>query len=76
MKATLEFNLPEDQEEFRLANEGATWGSLVWELDDSLRDAIKHETKFMGAQADYGTLQLVREQIAFLMEESLLDFPL
>ena len=76
MKATLEFNLPEDQEEFRLANEGATWGSLVWELDDSLRDAIKHGTKFMGAEVDHDTLQMVREQIHYLMEEALLNFPL
>ena len=77
MKARLEFNLPEDQEEFRLANEGQTWANLVFDLDGLLRDSIKYDTEFKGSnKVDYDTLQIVRDEIRTLMDESSLNFNL
>ena len=32
MIAKLEFNLPEDREEFKAASDGIAWALLVWEL--------------------------------------------
>ena len=77
MKAKLEFNLPEDQEEFRLANEGQAWANLVFDLDGLLRDSIKYDTEFKGSsKVDHDTLQIVRDEIRILMDESSLNFNL
>jgi hypothetical protein len=63
MKATLLFNLPEEQQEFRLANEAADWHSVVWEVDQKLRQHLKygHEFKSVGE-----ALEQIRE---FFYEE-------
>ena len=42
MKATLEFNLPEEREEFKSASDGWKWQSVVWDFDQMLRGKIKH----------------------------------
>ena len=33
MKAILEFNLPEDNQEFKLATKGSYWWHVCWEMD-------------------------------------------
>ena len=43
MKAKLEFNLPEDQDDFTLATKGSTFYSVLWSLDKHLRNIIKYE---------------------------------
>lgn len=42
MKATLEFNLPEEEAEHRLALDGGKWMSVCHELDQWLRSIQKH----------------------------------
>jgi len=42
MKAILEFNLPEDQDNFELATKGGKWYSVVWEMDQWLRTQYKY----------------------------------
>ena len=42
MKAILEFNLPEDEPEFRVAQDGGKWKSVAWDFDQWLRNVIKH----------------------------------
>ena len=42
MKATLEFDLPEEQEEFRVAVNGAAWQAVLQNLDQQLRGVVKH----------------------------------
>jgi hypothetical protein len=37
MKATIEFNLPEEQEAFEDATNGWKWGHAMWQLDQFLR---------------------------------------
>ena len=76
MKAKLEFNLPEDEAEFRLANEGQAWADLVFGLDNLLRDSIKYDTEFNECKTDHDTLQIVRDEIRVLMDESSLNFNL
>jgi hypothetical protein len=41
-KATLSFDLPEEQSEFTAAIEGAAARSLLWEIDQHCRGMIKH----------------------------------
>jgi len=69
MKAILEFNLPEDKEEFDVASKGMDWALLAWDIDQFIRNKIKYE------QDKDGILQLVRDRLYFNMEEKGLNFP-
>ena len=69
MKATLEFNLPEDQEQFNTAAKAMDWALLAWDIDQFIRNKIKYE------QDRDGVLQLVRNELNFKMEERGLQFP-
>lgn len=42
MKATLEFNLPEDRDDFALATNASKMWSVLWELDQDLRAKVKY----------------------------------
>jgi hypothetical protein len=43
MKATLEFNLPDDQHEFDLAIQGSKMYSALWDISQELRTLWKYE---------------------------------
>jgi len=45
MKATLEFNLPDDQEEFNHANNGFNYYMALVEMDEWLRAEYKYNDK-------------------------------
>lgn len=45
MKATLEFNLPEDECNFKIASNAMNWALVCWDLDGYLRGLIKHGGK-------------------------------
>jgi len=42
MKAILEFNLPDDDQEFTLATRASSYWSSLWELDQHLRGLTKY----------------------------------
>jgi len=42
MKATLEFNLPEEREEFEMTNKAVDYYSQLHEIDEYLRSLLKH----------------------------------
>jgi hypothetical protein len=42
MKATIEFNLPEEQAEHYCAMKGADMLNVLWELRSELRDMLKY----------------------------------
>ena len=69
MKAILEFELPEDREEYVAASRGMEWALLVWHIDQFIRNKIKYE------QDRAGVLQLVRNELNFQMEEKGLKYP-
>jgi len=69
MKAKLEFDLPEDQEQFNVASKSMDWALLVWHIDQFIRNKIKYE------QDKDGVLQLVQNELTFQMEEKGLQFP-
>ena len=43
MKATLEFNLPEDKSDFNLAIKGSDWWHVCWQMDQYLRKRVKYD---------------------------------
>ena len=45
MKATLEFNLPEDQEDFNYATNGFNYYHALYEMDQWLRSEYKYNGK-------------------------------
>ena len=69
MKAILEFNLPEDKEEFDVTSRGMDWALLAWDIEQFIRNKIKYE------QDSDGVLQLVRDKLNCLMEEKGLKYP-
>jgi len=69
MKAILEFNLPEDQDQFDVATKAMDWSLLVLHIDQFIRNKIKYD------QDRDGVLQLVRNELNFQMEEKGLQFP-
>ena len=69
MKATLEFNLPEEEEQFDVATKAMDWALLAWDIDQFMRNKIKYD------QDRDGILQLVRDRLNFNMEEKGLQYP-
>lgn len=41
-KAILEFNFPEDECEFRIAVKAMNWALAVWDIEQYLREKLKH----------------------------------
>lgn len=68
MKAILEFNLPEDEEEHKSALDSANWKFALQEFDDFLRGKIKHtDDKTID-------LQLAREELHSIVNDRGLRF--
>jgi hypothetical protein len=73
MKATLEFNLPEDQQEFELATKGLKFWSVLWELDQSLRAKTKYAPDSL-PQDKYDAYQEMRDELRELMSNNDISF--
>ncbi len=65
MKAILEFNLPEDNQEFELATKALKMYSTLWDFDLWLRSEIKYKDK---------ELDEVRDKLRELMNDNRIDF--
>jgi len=59
MKATLEFNLPEDKEDFDFATKGINYYAALCEFDNWLRS----EYKYNGNEAMYAVREKLNEFI-------------
>ena len=66
MKAKLEFNLPEESNEHRLAIHGQDWALVAWDLEQKLRDYLKYGHKIKTAD---DALAEIRSKLHNLMEE-------
>ena len=69
MKATLEFNLPDDQQEYDLANNGLSFWNVLWELNQELRTKTKYASDDL-PQDKYDAYQEIRDLIRELMTEN------
>ena len=59
VKATLEFNLPEEHDEHLNALQGLSWQMVLFEIDQELRSTVKYEDSEQ--DADYA--QKIRDLI-------------
>ena len=73
MKAILEFNLPDDNQEFELATKGLKFWSVLWELDQSLRAKTKYASDDL-PQEKYDAYQEIRDELRELMLNSDISF--
>lgn len=69
MKAILEFNLPDDEQEYNLANNAMNFWNVLWELDQELRANTKYAPDDM-TDDDYDAYQKIRETLNELMIEN------
>ena len=60
MKATIEFNLPEDQEQYSFANKGFDYFCVLCEFDEFLRQKIKYSEL---EPNEYTILEDTRDQL-------------
>jgi len=72
MKAILEFELPEDKQDFDFATQGSDWWNVCWEMDQWLRGQIKHAPDSMSDDT-YKTLEECREKLRELIHDSNLN---
>ena len=70
MKATLEFNLPEDDHEFKMATNGANMHSVLWEMDQWLRAQYKYMPDNEYSKDKYDAYESAREKLRELMFEN------
>ena len=70
MKAKLEFNLPEDQDDFELATKGGNWYSVVWDMDQWLRSQYKHMPDEEYSEDRYNAYVETRDKLRELMSEA------
>ena len=70
MKATLTFNLPEEDHEYRNVVEGAKMRSILWEFDQWLRAKLKYEELSDG---QYDAFKASRDELRRLLIEENID---
>lgn len=70
MKATLEFNLPEDSREFEVATKGGNMHSVLWDMDQWLRTQYKYMSDEEYSEDKYETYEKCREHLRGLMLEN------
>ena len=72
MKAILEFNLPEDEEQFNTASKGMDWALVAWDMDQILRDKLKHGDLFPNTRAE---LEEIRDTLNEMVIDRGLKYP-
>ena len=71
MKATLEFNLPEEQYEFNNAIKGGNWKNVCWDIDQYLRKHIKYDESL--SEEQLRVYEGIREELYSFMIENKVD---
>ena len=72
MKAILEFELPEDKENFDASAKGMDWAIVAWDLDQILRNKLKHGDLFPNTRAE---LEEIREALNEMLIDRGLQYP-
>lgn len=69
MKVTIEFKLPDDQQEYNLVHNADNLYSVLWELDQELRAKTKYAPDDI-TDDDYDAYQKIRETLHQLMRDN------
>jgi hypothetical protein len=68
MKAILEFNLPEDNEDFNIAIDGVKWSWAMWRIDQHLRNQLKYESEGI-SEDTFKAIEKCREKLHEILNE-------
>lgn len=68
MKAILEFNIPEEENEFYYATNGAKFADVLSEFDNFLRNKIKYESDSL-SEKELETYTRVREELLGMLDD-------
>ena len=74
MKAILEFILPDDKAEFDTATKAMDWAILAWDLDQYIRNRLKYKSEKLDTSSAKEELEIIRNELHILMEDSGLQF--
>lgn len=72
MRATLEFNLPEEQEQFEDAANGWKWSHAMWQLDQFLRTKVKYASDD-ASEESINAFQEARDELHRILNEENLE---
>ena len=70
MKATLEFDLPQDNQEFKLATKASDWWNVCWQMDQWLRAQYKYMPDEKYSKEKYDAYYEAREKLFELISEN------
>ena len=68
MKAILKFNLPEDDYDYKLANNAQKMHTVLWEMSQWLRSKVKYAPDDM-SEEEYRAYENCRNELLRLLEE-------
>ena len=71
-KVTIEYNLPDEQDAFEEANNAGKYYSVLWDIDQYLRNKTKYADEHAPAPFTEA-MHLVRDEFWRLMRDSNLD---
>ena len=71
MEAILKFQLPEEEQEFNLCTQAATWKDTCFELDQYLRSKLKYEDL---SDKEYTIYEQIRTNLRHIMTDNNLNF--
>ena len=74
MKAILEFILPDDKAEFDTATKAMDWAILAWDIDQYIRNRLKYQSEKLDTSSATEELEIIRNELHILMEDSGLQF--
>lgn len=67
MKAILEFNLPEDNEEFTMATKASSYSVALWDINQFLRSEIKYNEQL--SEDAYDEVVKIREKFHDILND-------
>lgn len=67
MKATLEFNLPDDQNEFDLAVQGGKMYLALWDISKELRTLWKYEEL---SEEEWNMVERIRDKFYEILDDN------
>ena len=67
MKATLEFNLPDDQNEFDLAVQGSKMYLALWDISKELRTLWKYEEL---SEEEWNMVERIRDKFYEILDDN------
>jgi len=74
MEAILKFALPDDKVEFEAATKSMDWAILAWDLEQYMRNRLKYQTEKLDTSSAKEELELIRNELHNMMEDSGLQF--